>query len=1059
MGQANIDVFGNTTMISNGQTTISTNDDTNFGAERVCNGNIIHTFTVQNSGNIPLNISSITTSNPNFTILSSPSIIGAGTSDVFTVSFDPSNTGSINSTITISNNDVQNNPFIFSIEGLGLIPSTDITRGKSINFDGINDYVDCGTSLNSIIDNQTNFSVEAWVNLTNVTSQQNIISNSLSSIGHGFELSVDNGFVYFTYKDNSGSIISSPSLAISPIEWHHVAGILTPTSIHIFIDGIEAVNTITSTGIKPSLSPLIIGGNSTLGIYNLEGRIDEIRLWNVSRNFQQIRENMHLSLEGCETGLIAYYQCNSTGSTLVNNLGIGHNGTLVNGATRASSEINLGNDIIGNSTSETITSIPSGQSVQNFTSANLSMHFFRHTNFEDITVTYQEFTPNTTTGSSGVKNLDNSIWTINKSSKTEDMLVDYTFMFPANILTTTDYNKYGLYWREMNETGNWTKIATSHSASLNSVGFGKIALEGQFMVVQESENLISDIRGNMYEFDGIDDYISVNNTPAFNFETTFSIECWFKTNSISSSNKVLIAKEVTADAEGFFISVVNNDILFSFPGIGSLSSTGIQQDQWHHVVAEFDFGNAYLYLDGVLVSSGFFEYNFNASENLYIGAKHMHTGGGSIDHFDGAIDEVRIWNTVRTQNDIRENIHLTLKGNEPGLIAYYQFNKDLIAGTTNGVIDGMSLTNGSTIGMNITNYVPSETAVAGGKSDRTTIPAAGPLMVSFNNTAVNINFGGTTPNGEIVVYRLETEQPHGWNTIGGDVDNEYFIVKNYGANQSFSPLADFTFKRLNYISEDDVSLIQSASPLKLYKRGSNDYGATWGNSLGGAETTTAGSLGTATYDPDNNVNSFSQFVIVNFNNSSLMSVELMSFDAERKDNNNVQINWSTSIEKNSMGFHVEVMYDGSQEFQSIAYADAKGNENYGATYDINHFNNYSGISYYRLRIINIDGSFSFSDVKAITGKSQTSTIIDMTFYPNPVQEILKVRLDKLPEDINSSVIQIINVNGTVLREHTRTLTSYQVLEIDDIQDLSPSIYLISLKFDNGQNIVKKFIKI
>jgi hypothetical protein len=370
----------------------------------------------------------------------------------------------------------------------------------------------------------------------------------------------------------------------------------------------------------------------------------------------------------------------------------------------------------------------------------------------------------------------------------------------------------------------------------------------------------------------------------------------------------------------------------------------------------------------------------------------------------------------------------------------------------------MALTNGSTIGMNSTNYVLSETAVAGGKSDRTTIPATGPLMVSFNNTDVNINFGATTPNGEIVVYRLETEKPHGWNTIGGDVDNEYFIVKNFGANQSFSALADFTFKRLNYISEDDVSLIQSASPLKLFKRGSNDYGATWGNSQGGAETTTAGSLGSATYDPDNNVNSFSQFVIVNFNNSSLMSVELINFDAERKDDNNVQVSWSTSIEKNSKGFHVEVMYDGSQEFKSISYTDAKGNANNGATYDINHFNNYSGVSYYRLRIMNIDGTLSFSEVKAVAGKSQTTTIIDMTFYPNPVQEILKVRFDQLPEDINSSVVQIINVNGKVLREYTRNLTSYQVMEIDGIQDLSPSIYLISLKLDNGQNIVKKFIK-
>ncbi|MCH2022992.1 MAG: choice-of-anchor D domain-containing protein [Saprospiraceae bacterium] len=1057
-GQASIDILGNTTLIANGQTSISTNDYTNFGSERVCYGTTTHTFTVQNSGNIPLNINSISSSNPNFTILSAPTSIAVGSSDVFTVGFDPSINGSINSTITIANSDVQNDPFIFNIEGIGITPSTDIVRGTSTNFDGIDDYIDCGMSINNKIDNQTNFTVEAWVNLNNVTGQYNIISNSASGVNNGFELIVNNGVVYFTYRDNTGSIISSPTLPISAGEWHHVAGVLNTTSINVYVDGIKAGNSIMSTGIKPSTYPLIIGGNSTLGTFNIDGKIDEIRIWEVSRDYQQIRENIHLSLDGCENGLVAYYQCNSTGSTLINNLGTGHNGTLVNGTIKASSEINLGNDVSGNSTSETIASIPGGVSLQNFNAANLSMNFVRHSGFEDVTVTYQAFTPNTTNGSSGVLNLDNSIWTVNKSSKTEDMLVDYTFIFPPNTLTSTEYSKYGLYWRAMNQTGDWTKISTAHSATTNSVGFGKIALEGQFMVVQESETMVSDVRGNMYEFDGIDDYINVTNTPSFNFETRFSLECWFKTNTISNTNKVLIAKEVTDDAEGFTVSVANNNIYFNFPGIGSLTSNGIQLNQWHHVVAVFDFGNAYLYLDGVLVSTGFFEYNFNTTENLYIGARHLNSGGGNIEHFDGAIDEVRIWNTVRTQNEIRENIHLTLRGNEPGLIAYYQFNNDLSVGTTDGVIDAMSLSNGSTLGMNNSNYLGSEAAVAGGRSDRTTIPASGPLNVYFTNTDVKINFNSTTPNGEIVVYRLETEKPHGWNTIGGDVDNEYFIVKNFGANQSFNPLIDLTFNRLNYISQDDVALIQSASPLKLFKRGSNDYGATWGNSQGGAESTIAGSVGSATYDPDNNLTSFSQFVIVNFNNNSLMSVELLDFEAERKDVDNVEISWTTSSEKNSIGFHVEVMYDGSQEFKSISYSDANGNANTGYAYNINHSNSFPGVSYYRLKIMNYDGSFSFSEIKAVEGKGETASYVDLTFYPNPVQETLKVRFDKLSDDINSTVIQIINLNGKVIRESTRSLTSYEVLEINNISDLSPSVYLISLNLDNGQNIVKRFIK-
>ena len=189
-----------------------------------------------------------------------------------------------------------------------------------------------------------------------------------------------------------------------------------------------------------------------------------------------------------------------------------------------------------------------------------------------------------------------------------------------------------------------------------------------------------------------------------------------------------------------------------------------------------------------------------------------------------------------------------------------------------------------------------------------------------------------------------------------------------------------------------------------------------------------------------------------------MSVELLDFEAERKDVDNVEISWTTSSEKNSIGFHVEVMYDGSQEFKSISYSDANGNANTGYAYNINHSNSFPGVSYYRLKIMNYDGSFSFSEIKAVEGKGETASYVDLTFYPNPVQETLKVRFDKLSDDINSTVVQIINLNGKVIRESTRSLTSYEVLEINNISDLSPSVYLISLNLDNGQNIVKRFIK-
>ena len=43
--------------------------------------------------------------------------------------------------------------------------------------------------------------------------------------------------------------------------------------------------------------------------------------------------------------------------------------------------------------------------------------------------------------------------------------------------------------------------------------------------------------------------------------------------------------------------------------------------------------------------------------------------------FSGKIDEVRIWNTSRTRDEILSNMYTILNGNESGLVAYYRFDQ------------------------------------------------------------------------------------------------------------------------------------------------------------------------------------------------------------------------------------------------------------------------------------------------------------------------------------------------------------------------------------------------
>jgi hypothetical protein len=1055
LAQANIYLSGKSVAIINGQSATSTSDNTHFGSQAVCNGSVAHTFTIENLGNTTLTLSSITSSVAAFSFGPLPSNINPGQSADLSIYFDPAALGNFVSTLTIINNDPSQDPFTFEVEGDGVVPQTDIMRGNSLDLDGIDDYIDCTLSLNNAVDNKTAFTLEAWIKADNTNDEQVIFSNTTSGISQGIELRIQSGNIWLSYRDNNNTLYNSPAVSISANEWYHVAGILNSDSIGIFLNGNLSYNSINGTGISPSSNPFLIGGNNNFGSYNFGGSLDELRLWDDCRTSDEVREHMHLTLNGCENNLVAYYQCNaSSGTTLLNRLGNGHNGSLNNGPQWLSSTINLGNDVLETSTSETIHSVPQGSSTLTFNQANVSMNIIRHSGTEDITANYQTFSPNGTGGSFGYYNFDNITWTINQS-KQETFVADYTFTLPSNTFTYLIASKYALYWRPMNSDADWTKIAIATALSDHSIRFGKIGTLGQFMIVQESANLTTEVRGNMIDLDGSNDYINAGNHSSLDLRNNYTLETWFKTTTISSSEKVLMSKELSMYNEGFVLSVVNNDIQFYFPNMGNLSYTGVVQDQWHHVAATFNYGTISLYLDGVEVASGYMEFINNSTEDFYIGASHLYNGGGADNYFEGAIDELRIWSINRTEAQIRENMHLTLRGTEADLISYYQFNNDQAVGNPNGVIDAMNSNNATAYGMSATTYQPSEVAVGGGFSDRITVAAIGPLSYALPWTDVQLSFGTSTPDGEIVVYRIESEKPHGWNSILGDVDNEYFIVENFGNNSNFSNLTDLSFNRIGYISEDDVALTQGSSPLLLYKRGDNDYGPTWGNSKGGAASATAGSCGSVSFDSNNNLFSFSQFVVVNVNNNSLLPIDLSTFDAERTDDRNVELNWAIADDQKAKQFDLEVLYEGQTDFKgvvSLVHQEAEMTRSY--TY--NHPNKQTVVSYYRLKIIANDGSIHYSPVRAVDGRNGHWSSAGVNLFPSPVSDHLNIELPLAEED-QKVALKIVNVQGITIWSQQQISSEDSTLTINHLDQLNPAVYILVIQ-TGGQQISRKFIK-
>lgn len=126
-GAPEINVQGNAVTIADGDTTPSTADHTDFGSTGVASGTVSRTFTIQNTGSAALSVGTVTFSGTHaadFSITAQPGTsVAAAASTTFSVLFNPSATGLRTAALSFSNNDANENPYNFSIQGTGLTPS------------------------------------------------------------------------------------------------------------------------------------------------------------------------------------------------------------------------------------------------------------------------------------------------------------------------------------------------------------------------------------------------------------------------------------------------------------------------------------------------------------------------------------------------------------------------------------------------------------------------------------------------------------------------------------------------------------------------------------------------------------------------------------------------------------------------------------------------------------------------------------------------------------------------------------------------------------------------
>ncbi len=268
---------------------------------------------------------------------------------------------------------------------------------------------------------------------------------------------------------------------------------------------------------------------------------------------------------------------------------------------------------------------------------------------------------------------------------------------------SNDQYPFGIY----PEPGHYTvRLETSNGL------FSQTLIRENYIRVFDGESAI--------QFDGANGSAHCLADPTLNLTELMTIEAW-----IRPTGWQVLENIVNKDKIAFLINgengTLNNHSLAvihrtsgSPIGFANTADGTISLNEWQHVAFTYD-GNTsqmQLYINGLEQTISFLggqpsgDIIANNSNDLYIGSSYQ---GNWV--FEGGIDEVRVWNIVRSSAEIAADMGHLLDGDEAGLVAYWQLNEgngtfltDGSGHNNHGQVDGIIWTEGFEVPNAIEDY-------------------------------------------------------------------------------------------------------------------------------------------------------------------------------------------------------------------------------------------------------------------------------------------------------------------------------------------------------------------
>lgn len=315
--------------------------------------------------------------------------------------------------------------------------------------------------------------------------------------------------------------------------------------------------------------------------------------------------------------------------------------------------------------------------------------------------------------------------------------------------------------------------------------------------------------------------------------------------------------------------------------------------------------------------------------------------------------------------------------------------------------------------------------------------------VSNCSSSGDPNFGGANL-GTVTTLNLGELQAFTYQNGGDNVMNTKLYYRIYTGSPSG------TFTEINLVNYDPTDLGGGAENRRWYVNPNL-------NLLSGLTPTQTYSLEIyiqsevdwnvvdGTKDTDIYINNGGANYSMSFTVDASVPVELTDFTA-KINLKEIILNWTTSSEENNTGFEIQKSTNG-KDFEGIGFVAGNGNSLETIKYQFIDETPNLGENYYRLKQIDFDGNFEFTDIVFVHFEKE----IKVNIFPNPTSENVTIQGD-LP---TNSQIELINIKGQIIYQQSN-FTNEQ-LKID-LSDFPNGVYLLKISKEKDVIVSQKIIK-